>query len=192
MVRYEDDYPWTGTREVLAQPGNRGMDPNFRGGKYRGERMQASQGGQAPYGRYRQRHAGDLQGYGGFEGRYRGYGRDYDRGYRGGAQPRGRYDREYGAQTPGGLSSDLRYLRDFNKNSPALRGEEGRQGERRRSSGWADDSGQRSDPRTDASRALRYDEGYNRYGGYSAAGFAEGWLPKQAPRGHPMRHTGGK
>ncbi len=173
--------PWEGDRSVLGEVRSRGMDPNFRGGTYAGERMHSSQKGQAPYGHYRDRHAGELEGFGGQHGRYRGYGRDYDRGY----------ERNYQQRNPGGLRDDRRYLRDFNKNSPAFQ-DEGRQDRLRRSSGFADAS---PDPRTwrmGGSWSQRYDQEQNRYGGRSSAGFTEYWLPKQAPRGNPMRHWGGK
>lgn len=225
MARYQDDFEQWGTRPVLANPGARGRDPNYRGGGYQGERMQSSQGGQAAYGRYRQLNANDLQGYGGSEGVYGGYDRNYrperqggrtppqytgqyESGYSGyGEQPRrgydreqrprnqGGYDREQHQGNPGGLRENVRYLSDFNKNSPALRGDEGQQGQQgqtRRSSGFADDSPDPRRWRTGGSRSDRYDEEHNRYGRYSSAGFAEYWLPKQAPRGTPHRHTGGK
>lgn len=215
MTRYDDEYgPWTEGKAVLSgTPRARGMDPNFRGGVYRGERMQASQGGQATYGQYRLRHQHSLQGYGGYQGRYGGggYDREYDRGYRPGHRERrtprqlggydggyagygqgarSGYDRELRQGSPGGLRGDAAYLRDFNKNSPTLRGEEGPQGPARRASGFADAS---PDPRQwRTGGAHRYDEEHDRYGGRSSAGFSEYWLPKQAPRGTPMPHRGGK
>lgn len=49
----------------------RSLDPNYRGGWYRGERMRGEgPGHSAPYGAYRLRHADDLGGHGGFYGLY--------------------------------------------------------------------------------------------------------------------------
>ncbi|HEX2094130.1 MAG TPA: hypothetical protein VHG28_17130, partial [Longimicrobiaceae bacterium] len=64
MARYEDDYYGKSYRGFSLRPepiGEDSLDPNYRGG-YRGMRMQDGYGGQAAYGRYRARHAGDLGG----------------------------------------------------------------------------------------------------------------------------------
>lgn len=68
MQRYDEHFRYERARGV---PG-RGSDPNYRGGMYRGLRMQPDEPGRAPYGRNRLRHAGDLGGYGYFQGIYRG------------------------------------------------------------------------------------------------------------------------
>lgn len=116
MQRYDENLRYVPARGV---PG-RGGDPNYRGGMYRGLRMQPDEPGRAPYGRDRLRHAGDLGGYGYFPGIYR-----RTAGARG---PRydlallNRYDQSVREAHPAFRSRrDPELLREFNANSPALR-----------------------------------------------------------------------
>lgn len=120
MARYEHEF--MGISGDFER--GRGMDPNFRGGAYRGMRMRGSPS-QAAYGRYRRTHADELGGEGGFRGQSarQGYGDQYQPGYR--QPPVGwRYDDSYRG---GGGVHDVRYdrefMRDFNANSPLFRGE---------------------------------------------------------------------
>ncbi|HET8654140.1 MAG TPA: hypothetical protein VFL93_01305 [Longimicrobiaceae bacterium] len=76
MARYVDEYQ--GIYGDMYRTD--GMDPNYRGGEYRGQRMRGAGGsGPAPYGLYRLRHADDLGTEGGFPGlqRIEGYGADH-------------------------------------------------------------------------------------------------------------------
>lgn len=67
MNRYDGGYERGGEGRA---PG-RALDPNYRGGWYRGERMRGeAPGPSAAYGAYRLRHADDLGGHGGFYGLY--------------------------------------------------------------------------------------------------------------------------
>lgn len=211
MARYEDDFHWRSYRGFSMRPEpvrGESLDPNYRGGDYRGMRMGGGQPNQAAYGRYRLDHAADLGGSGGFPGiedrewrlrrdtgTYepvlgRGQG-GYDRGY----DPRGGYNwRGFDPPAQGGRGYDR-----------GLRG-----GGR-----IVEDGGVQGDNRylrlyNAASPALRggqaYDRNYghaggepggrpgrgvydrdhqqrdaNRYGGYSSGGFGERWLPKNHP-----------
>jgi len=62
-------------REMGGVPRRRpmGQDPNYRGGRYRGERFDETSAS-APYGRYRAEHADELGSYGGARGRRTGAG----------------------------------------------------------------------------------------------------------------------
>ena len=190
MARYQDDYRDTYRgfpMHPMRHPGN--MDPNFRGGEYRGGRMDSGYEGQAAYGRHRYWHAGDLGGYGGFDGRYdagEGWG-DEDGIFHDPFDERGTgreagvhhpYAREDFPRAGGGVRYDMQYLRDYNAYSPGLRQGRGYD----RNYGWAEgaprrEPGQRPYDRDDYQRSA------NRYGGYSSGGFAQGPRPQQAPRG---------
>jgi hypothetical protein len=169
MARYEREYQ--GIRGDAGQA--RGMDPNFRGGEYRGMPYHVEPG-QAPYGSWRWHHRQDLGGSGGFRGRYdrdvRGGG--YDSGYSRDRRPESR-PREYddGVRASGGVRSfryDRELLRDFNAASSELhrqRGDYDRGGPRRAMG---------HDPGPEAGLAY-----HNR--GLSRGGFSESWA--KGPRG---------
>jgi hypothetical protein len=71
--RYDDPYRerWPYERAVLRPDWGRAHpdDPNWRDGRYHGMRT-GGDAWQAPYGRYRMAHRGDLGGWGGYPGRY--------------------------------------------------------------------------------------------------------------------------
>lgn len=163
-----------------------GMDPNYRGGSYRGERFR-DEPDRAPYGRYRADHRRELEDHGGARGRATGagmlrslppsrpsgpagppQGRSTEnlRGWRGddaGGRPRGRdggpgrYDRAY----------DRPYATGRSRPSGEPRPYGGSRGGRRPGSRGGD---------LDASRPLRYDGGMSRYGGHRGGGFSERFL----------------
>jgi hypothetical protein len=159
-----------------------GRDPNYRGGTYRGQRFD-EQEGQAPYGRYRAQHGRELDDHGGFRGGATGAGMLRDPGPMrpsgpiGGPRPRlnyplPRYDERAGMRSAGqGGGRAPRY-------DGSYRGQ-------RRDGGYGGGgrSGGRDDGRMeagrggrfDASRPLRYDGGFSRYGGYRGGGFSEGF-----------------
>ncbi|HEX2191044.1 MAG TPA: hypothetical protein VHG51_19200 [Longimicrobiaceae bacterium] len=201
MARYEDDDYWRSYGGFSLRPEPvRGdsLDPNYRGGEYRGMRMEQGYPDQAAYGRYRAHHAGDLGGQGGYDGigdvdwRRRPDGtyepvRGYDRTYRGapgryerqGFDPpragRG-YDRGHRVVEDGGVRGDNRYLHDYNAHSPAFRTGRGYD----RSYGHAE--GARGDrPGRGPYDRDHFQRDANRYGGYSSGGFGERWLPKHHP-----------
>lgn len=138
--------------------GNRGMDPNHRGG-YGGMRMRGD-GWQAAYGEYRWRHGHELGGQHGPRGRYerdfRPLPRGYDRGIAGGGV-RARRDPEM--------------IRTFNAESEYLR--EG--GHRDRGASY--DRGLRGGPR----HRLGNDPGYTNRG-LSSAGYGEQSAGRLRPR----------
>ncbi|HEU0079690.1 MAG TPA: hypothetical protein VFQ76_18675 [Longimicrobiaceae bacterium] len=204
MARYEDDYHRRSYRGFSMRPEPaRGdsLDPNYRGGEYRGMRMEGGQPEQAAYGRWRLDHARDLGGSGGFQGyedrewrlrRDTGTyepvpgggprpGRGYDarggsgRGYEPPLSGRG-YDRGQRTVENGGVRGDNRYLRQYNAASPALRGAQAYD----RSYGHAG-----GEPGGRPGQGPRDRDGFqrdaNRYGGYSSGGFGERWLPKSHP-----------
>lgn len=208
MARYEDDYHWRSHRGFSMRPEPvRGdsLDPNYRGGEYRGMRMgegyddHAAYGDQAEYGRYRLDHARDLGGQGGYGGighrewrrrpdtgtyePVRGYDRPYgggpDRYERQGFEPprggRG-YDRGQRVVENGGVRGDNRYLRGYNADSAALR----HGGAYDRSYGHAGGA-PRERPGAGPYDRDHFQRDANRYGGYSSGGFSEGWLPKHHP-----------
>lgn len=163
------------------------LDPNFRGGRYHGQRMRQGRESQAAYGRHRLYHREDLGRFGGFEGRYSaGPGRMDGEGlYR---EPfdeePGRYARTRFGPTRedwerverSGVNPELRYLRDYNAHSPELR-----EGDNR-SFGYAGgEPGAR--PGEGPWTRDRFSRAANRYGTREGPGFAEGWLPRQAGRG---------
>jgi hypothetical protein len=113
MARYVDEYQ--GIYGDMYRTD--GMDPNYRGGEYRGQRMRGAGGsGPAPYGLYRLRHADDLGTEGGFPGLQRIVG--YDADHRRLGRPR-----ELAGRETGGVRDprDPELLRQFNAHSPALR-----------------------------------------------------------------------
>lgn len=172
MARYQRDYEGI----PADMRGGRGMDPNHRGGDYRGQRLQGEPG-QAEYGRYRAQHQRELEPYGGFRGSHapRGYDRDYARGGRAG------YD--WGYRGGGGMRDprDPEYLRHLNANSPNVR------------------YGMRPRYDDDTPRRGRYDEGVRlrRQGepgpdysgrGLTRGGFGQPWHGSTArPRGPSPR-----
>jgi hypothetical protein len=173
-----------------------GMDPNYRGDGYGGQRMHRGDD-RAAYGRYREEHARELAPHGGPRGRNTGAGqlREFGptrptgpepmvRGNRGG--PRGggqiplRSDRAYrqsGAQVRGrGYDASYAPVSTERMPNPGIRMGSPRGG-RNPQPGPSRQGGQggRSDM-MDASRPLRYDQGFNRYGGKRGGGFSEGFL----------------
>jgi len=191
MARYNEDYRdmYRGfPMHPMRRPDS--MDPNHRGGEYRGVRMESGYEGQAAYGRHRYWHAGDLGGYGGFDGRYdagpgwvdddgvfrdpfdeRGEGREggVHHAYRPEDFPRG----------GGGVRYDMGYLRDFNAHSPVLRQGHGYD----RNYGWAEGAPPRGERGSRPYDRDHFQRSANRYGGYNSGGFAQGTRPQQAPRG---------
>ena len=168
-----------------------GGDPNWRGGGYRGMRMEGG-GRQAPYGRERLYRQGDLGGHGGFDGRsdlpngwydregyyheqYEREGRmvppQHQAGWRRQAGPGG-YD--------GGVRYDREYLRQYNAHSPAL----GPGGPRR---SWGMSEGPGAPPmRGRDFRDRPTDE--RGHAGYNTGGFAEGKFAGPGTRGSiPMQ-----
>lgn len=144
-----------------------GMDPNYRGGVYRGQRMR-EQDDHAAYGRYRREHADELGPYGGFAGRATGAGRLRDPGPMRPSGPAGpprppygtggrRYGRDYG----GGYGADFRRTGYDRGPGPRL---ERAAAERFRMRSF------------DAARGPRYDRAFHRYAGYRGTGFSEGYL----------------
>jgi translation initiation factor IF-2 len=164
-----------------------GMDPNYRGGRYRGERFREAPDS-APYGRYRADHGRELGGYGGARGGATGAGRlrtapparpsgpvapplprstEQLRGRGGGRDTPWRgmdrgYDRDFDPRRRGGYRAQGG---DPGRGSGPRRGPGGPPGGR-------GDGGGRLDP----SRPLRYDGGLNRYGGYRGGGFSDGFI----------------
>jgi hypothetical protein len=139
------------------------LDPNFQREGYRGDRMHAGERYQAAYGRYRMHHRGALEGYGRHDEEIRA---------------RGRYDREYGRGHQDGVRYDDAYLHDYNANSMALRSGRPQRGPmpQRRFGRPEEVSRGRPTHETDASRNLRYDQGFGRYVGYNSGGFSEPWV----------------
>ncbi len=165
MARYEDDFYKDSSRGFPPprRDSARGLDPNYRREGYRGDRMHAGERYQAAYGRYRMHHRGDLEGYGRHDEEIRARGR-YDRGYRQGQEDGVRYDDAY--------------LHDYNANTPALRSGRQQRGPMPPRSFGRPEEVNRGRPthRTDASRNLRYDQGFGRYVGYNSGGFSEPWV----------------
>ncbi len=210
MARYEDDYHRRSYRGFSMRPEpvrESSLDPNYRGGDYRGMRMEGGRPEQAAYGRWRLDHARDLGGSGGFRGyedrewRLRrdtgtyepvpGRGRGgYDRGYdaRGEYAPRG-----YEPPLPGrgydrGLRGGGRIVEDggvhgdnryLRQYNAASPALRGGQAYDR-SYGHASGEPGGSPGRGPYDRD-RFQRDANRYGGYSSGGFGERWLPKSHP-----------
>ena len=193
MRRYGYDFDLRSTSYQHRGESRGRLDPNYRGGQYQGERMQAEREGQATYGQYRFRHRYDL---GGFRGVY-GTGRTrFLGGPAGHENGRGIYSGElengYGGYR-GGFSSNDRgsggYSRDYAPRQSArsgydqaYRGQSGGgqnyprgQGSSHNRGNSFDQTGRASqrDRSLDASRALRYDNGFNTYGGYNTGGFGD-------------------
>lgn len=172
MARYEDDFFRDSFRGFPPprRDAGRGMDPNYGRRGYRGERMEPGDRYHAAYGRYRARHTQELSGYARYdqEMRLRGYDRDF----------RQERDPGFGREREDGVRYDSEYLRDFNANSTALRYGPARRGPVPRRSFGKPEEVNRGRPthRTDASRNLRYDDGFARYTGYNSGGFAEPWV----------------
>jgi len=162
-----------------------GGDPNWRGGGYRGMRMEGG-GRQAAYGRERLYRQNDLGGHGGFDGRsdlpngwFDGQGYYHEQYERQGrmAPPRhaAGWQRQQGpGGMDGGVRYDREYLRQYNANSPSL-GEGGP----RRSWGFS--------PGPDAPRMRGHDTrgrptDERGHTGYNTGGFAEGKYPGPGTR----------
>lgn len=73
MRRYGSDFDRRPGRPNPPERYGDDLDPNYRAGRYRGERVQRQREWQAPYGQHRWRHADDLGGYGGYPGVYGAY-----------------------------------------------------------------------------------------------------------------------
>jgi hypothetical protein len=172
MARYDEiHYDYELSRREQSDWYVHDLDPNFRGGYYRGDRMRSYDEEQAAYGRYRATHAEDLGGYGGFRGVYADP--DFDplggaSGHAGGRiyeSPWRPYDRGY-------QDHEARYGWDLTPGTAELQQGRGRG----RGRELPPRRGPRELPRgggMDASRELRRGDGFNRYGGYSSGGFSE-------------------
>lgn len=190
MARYGNDY-WEIRRGFSMRPDRRpgSLDPNYHHGEYYGERMDTAYEGQAPYGRHRYWHAGDLGAHGGFNGRYdageghmddSGLFRDpFDRGAgREGGVRHPYYDRDF-FRGGGGVHRNVGYLSDYNAGSPALRF-----GSRYdRSFGHAGGDPGRGPVGEGPYSRDGFTREANLYGGRNTGGFAEGTRPRQAGRG---------
>lgn len=187
-----------GQRGYQMDPGwnwDEGGDPNYRGGEYRGNRMQGDGRHIAAYGDHRFFHQADLGGYGGFDGRYDlpegwydadGYYREaYEQ--RGAPPMRGRWVPEPPRQEGprgGGVRYDREYLRQYNAYSPGLE----HQGPRR---SWGFSEGPDAPPmRGQDARGHRTEE--RRYPGYNEGGFAEGKYPGPGTRQSIPTQKGGR
>jgi len=147
-----------------------GLDPNYRGGEYRGQRTGGRDDG-APYGRYRAEHDRELQGAGGYRGRATGAGMLRDPGPMRASGPVGgapRSDVALRGRHDGGGS---RYDRSFRGGRDGGYGDPGR-GSGGRSSGPYRSGG---GPRMMRSyRPPRYDGDFSRGGG-ARGGFGGGY-----------------
>jgi hypothetical protein len=166
-----------------------GTDPNYRGGAYHGQRMDG-RGGGASYGRYRFEHGRELGQHGGVRGRNTGAGqlrpapRATPSGPMDGPRPRSRGGRPgYGSRSPQGSSlwgSENRpfYDRDFPPQRPSPRGRQWGQRVRMSSGdrGGPGGNGGRRRGMNAASRPQRYDQQFNRFGGFRSSGFSEGYF----------------
>jgi hypothetical protein len=158
-----------------------GLDPNYAGGVYRGQRTRERDDG-AAYGSYRAAHAHDLETAGGWSGRNTGAGQIRRASYGPPSGPvdgprgigRGLRDipggRERGPRSAGPVRGSIPpYARGFVES----RGPAAGPGERR----FADRGGRGRDYGGDfengrgRSLPLRYDAGFNRYGDYGSGGF---------------------
>jgi hypothetical protein len=171
-----------------------GMDPNDRGGVYRGQRLR-EQADHAAYGRYRAEHARDLDAHGGPRGRHVGAGMLRDLGptrpsgpeFPPGPRSPERYrGRPTGESVPshlirGSTHGYGRYQRRYGDDyswRPFDRGDRGRSGRSGEpGSGFRHRAGARGRyDMFDASRPLRYDRGFEGYSGFRGGGFSEGYL----------------
>ena len=164
MARYEHEF-----QGISAEPmDSRGMDPNYRGGRYRGMRMRGGPD-QAAYGWYRWRHADELEDAGGFRGAsgpFRRLAAGYDRDHQGLRM----YDWEL---RQGGGVHDVRYdrefMRDFNADSSLFRDEGRREGR------YGRDYRERGGHPVARPDTNRFDYA-NR--GLSGSGYSESWAPR--------------
>jgi hypothetical protein len=162
-----------------------GLDPNYGGNAYRGQRQRETAEG-APYGRYRAEHEEELATAGGWRGSHTGAGQ-LRRGYGGrppgpASAPRaarrglrdipGGFERGTGSVEPprGRIPFYARTVVDRPEGRSRPRGSFGddRVGPRGRAERYGRDPG----PRNDFSRPLRYDGGFKRYGGYGSGGYS--------------------
>jgi hypothetical protein len=162
-----------------------GLDPNYSGNAYRGQRQRETPEG-APYGRYRAEHEEELATAGGWRGSHTGAGQ-LRRGHVG--RPSGpaggpRWARRGLREFPGGFGRGMGSVEPprgripFYPSNPDREPEgrsrprgsfgDDRVGPRGRAERYGRDSG----PRYDVSRPLRYDAGFNRSGGYGSGGYS--------------------
>jgi hypothetical protein len=171
-----------------------GMDPNYQGGQYRGQRFEEQNGG-AAYGRYRAQHGWELSEHGGPRGDRTGMGQlrrpppSRPSGPIGGPRPRNPGGEQgYNGRSPQGSrvwgAENRPYDRSFrNDVVRQARGNVGRRGVEM--SSGRPPMPQQGRPRgpnqggyrmADSSRGLRYDGNFGRYGGFRSGGFSEGFL----------------
>ena len=189
--RYDGEYGY-GLRGYRMDPGwqwdENSSDPNWRGGGYRGQRMDLGPHHErAAYGWYREGHAADLGGHGGFDGRYDlqpgrfdGQGIYHEQAERRPHQPWPRYDGDFNPRgETGGVRGDARYLRQYNAYSPALDP---------RTGGGPDARGYGFAPGPDEPRMLGRDDARDHrlrehsHQGYNTGGFSEGKYPGPGTR----------
>jgi hypothetical protein len=157
MARYGSPRDRGYDREMGDVPRRRpmGQDPNYRGGRYLGERFDES-GASAPYGRYRAEHADELGSYGGARGRRTGAGMMRE-------APRSQPSGPFAPPPRGGGRSDPR---------GRYRPDDAPRGYR-----FAPRGGKNPDDRRfDAGRTPPYDATVRGRGPYRGRGFGDGYL----------------